>query len=147
MRATHRLSHLTAIALVVLGAFALTAEAARDEKPAGGGKRPAAASVVDRIYAKEMEALGQAEKLMIEIVDEKSATQVARKLINIFNPLPVPMGGTDKQLEALACAQNVISRKMNKLRKEPWFVSSGLQEAWGLITVPSFRRRATNHDK
>ena len=147
MRATHRLSLLTANMLVVLAAFALTAEAARDEKPGRVGKRPPATTVVDRTYAKELEALAQAEKLMIEIVDEKSAVQVARQLIKIFNPLPVPMGGTDKQLEALACAQNVISRKMEKLRKEPWFVSSGLQEAWGLITVPSFRRRATNHDK
>lgn len=121
------------------------AEAARPEKndPKAAGRMSAAA----RIYAGEMETLAQAEKLMVEIVDEKSAIQVARQLVKLFNTLPVPMGGNDKQLEDLARAQNVISLKMEKLRREPWFVSSGLQDAWGLITVPSFRRRATNHDK
>ena len=151
MRAIRRLKQLAGVMLALLVLAPWSAEAARDNKEKETDKAPkrsaAAVAAAERIYGKEQEALAQAEKLMIEVVDEKSAIEVSRRLCKIFNPLPAPMGGSDKQLEALAKSQNVISRKMEKLRRESWFVSSGLQDAWSIITVPSMRRRATNSDK
>lgn len=102
---------------------------------------------VERIYNEEMTALAEAEQMMKGVTDEKSARDIAKKLIKKFDVLFVPMGGAEAQLEALARAQNRVTMQMLKHKKQPWFVSSGLQEAWSLITVPSFRRRATNHGK
>ena len=91
---------------------------------------------------KEIQALSAALELVKTVSDEKSAKDVAKKLQQMFVSLPVPMGGTDKQLEELARAQNGVNRQMEKMKKEPWFEPSGMQKAWTLITVPATRRAA-----
>ena len=93
-------------------------------------------------FAKEFAALTVAAQALDEVKDEKSAATVAKKLQHDFTILPVPMGGSDAELLEYAKTQNRVNLKMEKLKKEPWFVSSGLQEAWTLITVPSTRRTA-----
>ena len=86
----------------------------------------------------------EAEPIVDSAKDEKSAKDAAKQLIKMFDPMPVLIGGNDIQLDKLARAQNKINIRMEKIKKEPWFVPSGMQEAWGLITVHSFRRRASN---
>lgn len=93
-------------------------------------------------FAKEFPALKEAELLLDTVGDEQTAKSVAKKLQHDFTILPPPMGGSNAQLEEYARAQNRVNLKMEKLKKEPWFVSSGLQQAWTLITVPSTRRTA-----
>lgn len=104
----------------------------RDNKPAAGLGE----------FTKEFEALTEALPLLDNATDEKSAAEVAKKLQHTFSYLPAPMGGSNAQLEEYARAQNRINLKMEKMKKEPWFVPSGMQKAWTLITVPSTRRAA-----
>lgn len=94
-------------------------------------------------FAKEFPALKEAELLLDTVADEKTAQSVAKKLQHDFGVLPAPMGGNNAQLEEYARAVNRVNLKMEKLKGEPWFVPSGLQAAWTLITVPSTRRAAT----
>lgn len=94
-------------------------------------------------FAKEFPALKEAELLLDTVADEKTAQSAAKKLLHDFTILPVPMGGNNAQLEEYARAVNRVNLKMEKLKGEPWFVSSGLQAAWTLITVPSTRRTAS----
>lgn len=111
-----------------------------------GGKQPTGAAVVERLYNKELEKLAEAEPIVDSAQDEKSAREAARQLIKMFDPMPVLMDGNEILLDKLARAQNRINLKMEKIKKQPWFVPSGMQEAWGLITVHSFRRRASNRN-
>lgn len=116
------------------------AKAAREARRQGQDKAKPAAGLGE--FTKEFEALTEALPLLDNATDEKSAAEVAKKLQHTFSYLPAPMGGSNAQLEEYARAQNRINLKMEKMKKQPWFVSSGMQKAWTLITVPSTRRAA-----
>ena len=116
------------------------AKAREARKQAQDNKNKPAAGLGE--FTKEFEALTEALPLLDNATDEKSAAEVAKKLQHTFSYLPAPMGGSNAQLEEYARAQNRINLKMEKMKKEPWFVSSGMQKAWTLITVPSTRRAA-----
>ena len=149
MRVLYPLMRIAVLSLGLLVAVPSVARADKDddkkEKTARrGGRHTSNEAVVERLYAKEIEKLAEAEPIVDSATDEKSAKDAAKQLIKMFDPMPVLMGGNDVQLDKLARAQNKINLKMEKIKKQPWFVSSGMQEAWGLITVHSFRRRASN---
>lgn len=152
MRVLHPILRVAVLSLGLLVAAPSVARADKDddkkEKPArrGGKQTTSGAAVVERLYAKEIEKLAEAEPIVDSAQDEKSAKDAAKQLIKMFDPMPVLMDGNEIQLDKLARAQNRINLKMEKIKKQPWFVSSGMQEAWGLITVHSFRRRASNQN-
>ena len=56
--------------------------------------------------------------------------------------MPPLVTGNEKEIIALSEARNAVSRHMMRLKKEEWFVSSGLQDAWTLMTDAFSRRRA-----
>lgn len=150
MRTLYPLIRVTTLSL---GLFVVTSSVAwadkdddKKEKTERRGQRKQTSNEasIERQYAKEMEKLAEAEPIVDSAKDEKSAKEAAKQLIKMFDPLPVLMGGNEIQLDKLARAQNKINIRMEKIKKEPWFVSSGMQDAWGLITVHSFRRRASN---
>ena len=91
-------------------------------------------------FKKEFAALAEAAELLDQVKDEKTAAQVANKLSHTFTLLPIPTKGTDAQLEEWARLQNQVNAKMEELRKLDYFESSGLQQAWTLITDPNSRR-------
>lgn len=93
-------------------------------------------------FSREFEALNEGAAMLAEVSDEKSAEKVAKKLISKFNLLPIPMGGSEKELELWAKTANKLNRQMERLKTQPWFVSSGLQEAWSMATDPFSRRKA-----
>lgn len=93
-------------------------------------------------FSKEFAALNEGAAMLAEVTDEKSAKEVAKKLISKFNLLPIPMGGSEGELELWAKTANKLNRQMERLKGEPWFVSSRLQEAWSLATDPFSRRKA-----
>lgn len=93
-------------------------------------------------YTREFQALKEAQALLAEVNDEKSAQNAVKKIKALFGPLPIPLKGTDQEIEMWSREQNKVSAQMNRLRKEPWFESSGLQEAWTLVSDPFSRRRA-----
>lgn len=93
-------------------------------------------------FSKEFAALNEGAALLAEVSDEKSAKDVAKKLISKFNLLPIPMGGSESELELWAKTANKLNRQMERLKNQPWFVSSRLQEAWSLATDPFSRRKA-----
>ncbi len=95
-------------------------------------------------YAKEIETLGKAIPILDAVTDEGSAKSAATKLKQMFNGMPVLSKATNSDMEALAEAQNKISERMFKLKKQPYFEASGLQEAWTLMTDHFSRRRAVN---
>lgn len=150
MRTLYPLIRVTTLSL---GLFVVTSSVAwadkdddKKEKTERRGQRKQTSNEasIERQYTHEMEKLAEAEPIVDSAKDEKSAKDAAKQLIKMFDPLPVLMGGNEIQLDKLARAQNKINIRMEKIKKEPWFVSSGMQEAWGLITVHSFRRRASN---
>lgn len=150
MRTLYPLIRVTTLSL---GLFVVTSSVAwadkdddKKEKTERRGQRKQTSNEasIERQYTHEMEKLAEAEPIVDSAKDEKSAKEAAKQLIKMFDPLPVLMGGNEIQLDKLARAQNKINIRMEKIKKEPWFVSSGMQEAWGLITVHSFRRRASN---
>lgn len=95
-------------------------------------------------YAKEIETLEKAGPILDSVTDESTAKSAATKLRQMFNGLPVLSKATSAEMEALAAAQNKISERMFKLKDQPYFESSGLQEAWTLMTDHFSRRRAVN---
>ncbi len=140
---------------LVLGVATLSVSYAKPDESEDGGKGRAKrtartpqkpqpnTSAVGSEFAKEFAALTMAAEALDGVTDEKSAAAVAKKLQHDFTILPVPMGGSDAMLLEYAKVQNRVNLKMEKMKNEPWFVSSGMQEAWTLITVPSTRRTAT----
>ncbi len=151
MRVLHPILRVVVLFLGLLVAVPTVAWADKDddkrERSAHrGGKQTSNEAAVERRYAKEVELLAEAEPIVDSAQDEKSAKAAAKQLIKMFDSMPVLMDGNDIQLDKLARAQNKINIKMEKIKKQPWFVSSGMQEAWGLITVHSFRRRASNQN-
>lgn len=111
-------------------------------KRRSSGPRALSEKGLASVINKEMEALAQGAELLRQVDDEKSAKEVSKKLKMMFSPLPPIMNGNVAQLEALSVAQNKINLQMEALKKEPYFVPSGLQEAWTLITHPFARRSA-----
>lgn len=95
-------------------------------------------------FDKEFEALSEAASLLAELPpdDEKAAEKVAKKIETLFQNLPIPLGGSQKELEMWATFQNKVNFQMERLMKKPYFISSGLQEAWTYATDPFSRRRA-----
>ncbi len=93
-------------------------------------------------YTKEFKALDEAAALLAEVNDEKTAQAAAKKISVLFAPLPIPLSGTDAELERWARQQNKVNRQMERLMQMPFWAESGLQEAWTLVTDPFSRRRA-----
>ncbi len=93
-------------------------------------------------YAKEMAALGEAATMLSGVKDEEGAKDVAEKLCRKFANLPPLLTGTDAELELLAKAQNKVNDQMERLMTTPYFVSSGLQDAWTMMTDQFSRRSA-----
>jgi hypothetical protein len=92
--------------------------------------------------AAEFAALMQAEQLLKAVVDRETAEKAADKILNVFEKLEAPTDVSDDDIERWATEQNKVNREMERLRKEPWFVESGLQEAWTAVTDPFSRKRA-----
>ncbi len=93
-------------------------------------------------FGKEMAALGEAAAMLTKVTDEATATQTAETLCKKFASLPPLTGGSDSELELLSKAQNKVSNQMERLMSTSYFVSSGLQEAWTLMTDHFSRRSA-----
>lgn len=93
-------------------------------------------------YTKEFKALREAQALLAEVNDEQAAEQAVRKIRTSFGVLPIPLSGSDQEIEMWSTEQNKVSAQMERLKRQPWFESSGLQEVWTLISDPFSRRRA-----
>ncbi len=98
-------------------------------------------------FDKEIPALREAAGLLADVKDEKGAKDAAKAIRKDFIGLKVILVGTEAELENLAGEQDKVNRQMARLQKEPWFVSSGLQECWSLIMDPFSRRSAQNVKK
>lgn len=92
--------------------------------------------------AAEFAALAHAAELLKTVQDEASARKAADKLLNTFERLDAPTEVADDDIERWATEQNKVNREMERLRKQQWFESSGLQEAWTAMTDPFSRKRA-----
>lgn len=92
--------------------------------------------------AAEFAALMQAGELLAAVHDEASAKKAAEKIYSMFSKLPAPDEVSDDDIELWCTEQNKLNKEMERLRKEPWFESSGLQEAWTAATDPFSRKRA-----
>lgn len=97
--------------------------------------------------AAEFAALMQASELLTTVCDEASAKKAADKIYNMFSKLPAPDEVSDDDIELWCTEQNKLNKEMERLRKEPWFESSGLQEAWTAATDPFSRKRAQRQKK
>lgn len=97
--------------------------------------------------AAEFAALMQASELLVSVVDEESATKAADKIHGMFSKLSAPDEVSDDDIELWATEQNKLNKEMERLRKEPWFEKSGLQEAWTAATDPYSRKRAIRQKK
>ncbi len=95
-------------------------------------------------FDKEIPAIKAAVNLLSDVRDEKGAKEAAKAIRKDFIGLKVILVGTEAELENLAKEQDKLNRQMARLQKEPWFVSSGLQECWTLVTDPFSRRSAQN---
>lgn len=91
---------------------------------------------------KEFNALKEAQALLAEVKDEKSAKDTAKKISTTFGRLPAPITMSDHDIEQWSIEQNKVSAQMERLRSQPFFESSGLQEAWTNVTDPYSRKRA-----
>lgn len=97
--------------------------------------------------AAEFAALMQAAEMLAAVSDAESAEKAADKIYRMFSKLPAPDEITDDDIEQWATEQNKLNMQMERLRKEPWFESSGLQEAWTAATDPFSRKRAIRQKK
>lgn len=91
---------------------------------------------------KEFNALKEAQALLAEVKDEKSAKDAAKKICTTFGRLPAPITMSDHDIEQWSIEQNKVSAQMERLRSQPYFESSGLQDAWTNVTDPYSRKRA-----
>ena len=92
--------------------------------------------------AAEFAALMKASEMLVSVVDEDSAKKAADKIHSMFSKLPAPDEVSDDDIEQWATEQNKLNKEMERLRKEPWFAESGLQDAWSAATDPYSRKRA-----
>lgn len=133
---------LLSLLLLPLAAVAVPgASAAGDD---GAKAKPAAKApeTISRDYQKEIDLLRAAADKLAAVNSEESAKDVSRKLSRDFHAMPPLVTGNEKEIIALSEARNAVSRHMMRLKKEEWFVSSGLQDAWTLMTDAFSRRRA-----
>ncbi len=93
-------------------------------------------------FGKEMAALGDAAAMLAKVKDEAAAKEAAETICKKFAHLPPLLGGTEGELEMLAKAQNRVNDQMERLMSSSFFMSSGLQDAWTLMTDPFARRSA-----
>ncbi len=93
-------------------------------------------------FGKEMAALGEAATMLSKVKDEAAAREAAEKICKKFAALPPILNGSDAELEMLAKAQNRVNDQMERLMSTAYFVPSGLQDAWTLMTDPFSRRSA-----
>lgn len=96
---------------------------------------------------KEFDGLQKAQALLAEVNDEASAAKAAKKICSIFGVIAPPIDMSMSELEKWAAEQNKVSAQMERLRKMPYFESSGLQEAWTNVTDPFSRKRAQRMKK
>ena len=96
---------------------------------------------------KEFNALREAQALLAEVADEKSAEKAAKKICSTFGRLPAPINMSDHDIEQWSIELNKVSAQMERLRALPFFESSGLQEAWTNVTDPYSRKRAVRDKK
>ena len=135
-----------ALPVAILMCSALGAEADAPAKPASkpAGAASAASESIGRDYVREIELLQEAGALLAGVKDEEGAKKAADKISRDFNGLPPLVVGNEKEIMALAEARNGVSLFMVRLKKQPWFSSSGLQKAWTLMTGAFSRRRANS---
>ncbi len=127
---------------VCLLSLVVPAVCADDDAPSRRNKGKAEEKQPQGSLGKEMAALGEAAGLLAQVKDEAGATQTAEKLCKKFASMPPLLTGTASELELLSKAQNKVSDQMERLMSTPYFVSSGLQEAWTLMTDHFSRRSA-----
>lgn len=96
---------------------------------------------------KEFDALKEAQAILAEVNDEKSAEKAAKKICSIFGKLQAPIEMSDGEIEQWSIEQNKVSAQMERLRKMPYFDASGLQEAWTNVSDPFSRKRAQRAKK
>lgn len=122
--------------------------AAADSPSKSGGStaesKGAPTESIGREYTREIELLQAACAQLATVKDEAGAKKVADKLARDFNGLPPLVAGNEKEIMALAEARNAASLYMYRLKKQPWFSSSGLQKTWTLMTDSFSRRRANS---
>lgn len=97
--------------------------------------------------AAEFVALMKAAEMLEAVTDEDSAEKAAQKIHGMFSKLPAPDEVGDDDIEQWATEQNKLNKQMERLRQEPWFETSGLQEAWSAATDPFSRKRAIRQKK
>ncbi len=130
--------HLPALCTVVLSLLSCLSEAQPTDDSLDGQIQ----SVRNNQLKRELQALQEAVGIIETVKDEETAKKAAAKLRQMFRNLPPPIKAEQGELEIWARAQNRVSAHMWRLLKEPYFISSGLQEAWSLITDPFSRPRA-----
>ncbi len=113
-----------------------------ENAPAARDKGKGEEKKVKGNFGKEMTALGEAAAMLSKVKDEASARETAEQLCKKFAKLSPLVDGSDSQLELLAKAQNKVNDQMERLMSAEYFVSSGLQEAWTLMTDHFSRRSA-----
>ena len=96
---------------------------------------------------KEFEALREAQAMLAEVNDEKSAEKAAKAISSNFGRLAVPIQMSDSEIESWSVEQNKVSAQMERLRNTPYFEASGLQEAWTNVTDPFSRKRVQRTKK
>lgn len=92
---------------------------------------------------KELQALDKAKIILEGVSDEKSAKDAHRKIQMLLRSLPPLLGGSGKDLELLAEAQNMVSEEMWKRVNEPYFKTTNMQEIWTLL-IDQFSRPAAD---
>ena len=73
--------------------------------------------------------------------------KAAKKIASNFGRLQAPISMTDAEIEQWSIEQNKVSAQMERLRSQPYFEASGLQEAWTNVTDPYSRKRAQRDKK
>ncbi len=147
------LARILFCAACLLPLAAAPAACADDEDDASSSRRPAKEKREARrskdedatpkgSIGKEMAALGEAATMLAQVKDEAAAREAAEKIRRKFAPLAPILNGSDAELELLAKAQNKVNDQMERLMATEYFVTSGLQDAWTLMTDQFSRRSA-----
>ncbi len=133
---------LSAACLVSLAAAPLAL--ADDEEASASDKKASKeeAKQPNGNVAKEMAALGEAAATLSKVKDEASAKEAAEQICKKFIRMQPIVRASEGELEMLAKAQNRVNDQMERLMTTEYFVPSGLQEAWTLMTDHFSRRSA-----
>lgn len=136
------LRYLLLLPLCALLCSPMVAQAqAKPKLPTPPAPKPYA-DVKNTKLRKELLALDEAAALLAEVNNEKSAKEASRKIERLFHNLPPLLGGSGRELDLLATAQNRVSAQMWRMIKEPYFETMKLQELWTLMTDPFSRPSA-----